>query len=252
MRHQSMAASFGAYCIGIICQNRHSIQITDIAVLSDFFEAERRAHGVDLRTRVTVECIEGQDIVSGVRLACGEVLACDMVIVGIGIVPSLAPLLAAGAVGRNGVDVDAYCRTLLPNVFAIGDCAAHANPFADGAVIRLESVRNAKDQATCAAKNICGIPEAYRATPWFWSNQYDLKLQTVDLSTNNEAAVLRGNPVTRSFSIIYLRKRQFVALDCANAVKDYVQGKKCVERRSEIDPGRLADCIRPPKDMVDA
>lgn len=221
-------------------------------VLSEFYEAEHRAHGVDLRTCVTVECIEGQGAVSGVRLACGEVLPCDMVIVGIGIVPAVAPLLAAGALGGNGVDVDAYCRTSLPDVFAIGDCAAHANPFADGAVIRLESVQNANDQATCAAKAICRNPEAYRATPWFWSNQYDLKLQTVGLSTGHDATVLRGDPATRSFSVVYLKNGRVVALDCVNAVKDYVQGKKLVERRSEIDPSRLADCSLSLKEMVDA
>lgn len=219
--------------------------------LSNFYEAEHRAHGVDLRTEVAVECIEGQDAVSGVRLASGEVLACDMVIVGIGIAPSVAPLLDAGANGDNGVEVDAYCRTSLPDVFAIGDCAAHANPFADGAVIRLESVQNANDQAICVAKAICGKPEAYHSTPWFWSNQYDLKLQTVGLSTGHDNAVLRGDPSTRSFSVAYLKQGRVVALDCVNAVKDYVQGKKLVEQRIAVHPEMLADSSVALKEMVD-
>ncbi len=116
--------------------------------LSAFYEGEHRAHGVDLRTNVAVAALEGIDgKVSGVRLTDDSVIAAQMVIVGIGIIPAVEPLLAAGAKGNNGVEVDAVCRTSLPHVYAIGDCAAHANGFAEGAVIRLESVQNANDQA---------------------------------------------------------------------------------------------------------
>ena len=210
--------------------------------LSAFYEAEHRAHGVDLRTEVTVECIEGADEkVTGVRLADGTVLSCEIVIVGIGIVPAIGPLIAAGAAGGNGVDVDEFCRTSLPEVFAIGDCAAHSNGFADGAVIRLESVQNANDMATCAARAIMGEPQPYKATPWFWSNQYDLRLQTVGLSTGYDATVVRGDPAARSFSVVYLRGGRVIALDCVNMVKDYVQGRKLVEGRSTPDVAMLAD-----------
>ncbi|HEX4848310.1 MAG TPA: FAD-dependent oxidoreductase [Novosphingobium sp.] len=219
--------------------------------LSRFYEAEHRAHGVDLRTEVAVEAIEGTDgRASGVRLGDGTVLPADIVIVGIGIIPAVGPLLAAGAAGGNGVDVDELCRTSLPDVFAIGDCAAHANGFAEGAVIRLESVQNANDMATTAAKAICGDPQPYRATPWFWSNQYDLKLQTVGLSTGHDATVLRGDPAARSFSVLYLRKGKVIALDCVNAMKDYVQGRKLVEAGAQIDPALLADAATPLKDML--
>src|SRR3546814_6829955 len=111
----------------------------------------------------------------------GERIATDMVIVGIGIVPETGPLISAGAAGGNGVDVDEYCRTSLPDIYAVGDCAAHANSFARGAQIRLESVQNANDQAKTAVAHIMGREEAYHAVPWFWSNQYDLKLQNVGL-----------------------------------------------------------------------
>jgi 3-phenylpropionate/trans-cinnamate dioxygenase ferredoxin reductase component len=218
--------------------------------LSAFYEAEHRAHGVDLRTGVGVVAIEGEGRVSGVTLGDGTTVAADMVIVGIGIIPSVEPLLAAGAEGGNGVTVDAYCRTSLPDVFAIGDCAAHQSGFADGATIRLESVQNANDQATVAAKMICGVPVEYGATPWFWSNQYDLKLQTVGLSTGFDNAVLRGDPSTRSFSVIYLKDDQVRALDCVNMVKDYVQGKKLVEARAVIDPALLTDATVPLKEML--
>lgn len=221
--------------------------------LSAFYEAEHRAHGVDLRTGVAVDALEGAGgKVSGVRLADGSIVPAQMVIVGIGIIPSVEPLLAAGAKGTNGVEVDEYCRTSLSDIYAIGDCAAHANGFAAGATIRLESVQNANDQATVAAKTICGTDaQPYKAMPWFWSNQYDLKLQTVGLSSGHDATVLRGDPATRSFSVIYVRDGKVIALDCVNMVKDYVQGRKLVEAGAVIEAERLADTTVPLKGLLE-
>jgi 3-phenylpropionate/trans-cinnamate dioxygenase ferredoxin reductase component len=218
--------------------------------IARFYEDEHRAHGVDLRTDVAVEAIEGDgDRVTGIRLAGGETLDCDMVVIGIGIVPAVGPLIAAGAAGSNGVDVDEFCRTSLPDVYAIGDCAAHANAYAGRAVIRLESVQNAHDMAATVARAICGDPQPYDAVPWFWSNQYDLRLQTVGLSIGYDATVLRGDPAERSFSVIYLREGRVIALDCVNRTKDYVQGRKLVENRAQIDPERLLDTEIALKDM---
>lgn len=218
--------------------------------LSRFYEAEHRAHGVDVRLGTAVASILGADRVTGVRLSDGEEIAAQMVIVGIGIEPAVALLLAAGARGGNGVAVDAQCRTSLPSIYAVGDGALHANAFADGAMIRLESVQNANDQATVAAHAIMGRDAAYRSVPWFWSNQYDLKLQTVGLSTGHDAVVMRGDPAARSFSLVYLKAGRVIALDCVNAVKDYVQGRKLVEARSAPDLGRLADTAVPLKDLA--
>ena len=218
--------------------------------LSTFFEAEHRAQGVDLRTSIGVVAIEGDGRVAGVRLTDESFVAVQMVIVGIGIVPATAPLIAAGAEGGNGVRVDEYCRTSLAHVYAIGDCAAHTNAFAEGATIRVESVQNANDQAICAVRAIVGAPQVYAATPWFWSNQYDLRLQTVGLSALHDAAVLRGDPASRSFSMIYLRSGRVIALDCVNMVKDYAQGRKLVEAGAEIDPAALADTARPLKELL--
>jgi 3-phenylpropionate/trans-cinnamate dioxygenase ferredoxin reductase subunit len=218
--------------------------------LSRFYEAEHRAHGVDLRTGMAVEGIEGEGRVSGVKLADGTVIPADVVIVGIGIIPSIGVLVAARAAGGNGVDVDEQCRTSLPHVFAIGDCAAHVNSFADGAVIRLESVQNANDMATVVAKTITGQEASYGATPWFWSNQYDLKLQTVGLSTGHDATLLRGDPATRSFSVIYLKGGKVIALDSVNCAKDFAQGRKLVEQRVAADPAALADTAIPLKDLI--
>lgn len=210
--------------------------------LSHFYEDEHRKHGVDVRLGAEVEAIEGDgDRVTGVRLATGETLECDMLVVGIGIVPAVGPLIVAGAAGANGVEVDAYCRTSLPEIYAIGDCAAHANPYAGGAVIRLESVQNATDMAACAAKAICGAPQPYEALPWFWSNQYDLRLQTAGLSLGHDATVLRGDPATRSFSVIYLKEGRVIALDCVNRTKDYAQGRRLIEDRATIPAEQLLD-----------
>lgn len=219
--------------------------------LSDFYQKEHVAHGVDLRLEAKVESLLGADgKVTGVQLEDGEVIPAEMVVVGIGIVPAVAPLIEAGAAGANGVDVDEFCRTSLPDVYAIGDCAAHANDFAAGAVIRLESVQNANDMANTVAKGIMGEDVPYHAFPWFWSNQYDLKLQTAGLSIGHDAAVLRGDPVTRSFSVIYLKNGAVIALDCVNAVKDYVQGRKLVEAKAVIEPERLADTSVLLKEML--
>ncbi len=218
--------------------------------LSRFYEAEHRAHGVDIRVGVTVACLEGARRVEAVRLADGEACAARVVIVGIGIVPSVAPLLAAGAAGGDGVDVDAQCRTSLDHIYAVGDCARHANAFADGAHLRLESVQNANDQAIVAAKTIAGEATAYYAVPWFWSNQYDLKLQTIGLSRGHDSTVLRGDPGARSFSLVYLRRGAVIALDCVNAVRDYVQGRALVASGAMVPPERLADAGVALKDMI--
>jgi 3-phenylpropionate/trans-cinnamate dioxygenase ferredoxin reductase subunit len=220
--------------------------------LSRFYEAEHRAHGVNVRLGARVDCITEQGgRATGVRMADGEILPAQMVIVGIGIVPAVEPLLAAGAEGGNGVAVDALCRTSLPDIFAIGDCALHTNRFAEGASIRLESVQNANDQATTAARTIMGNPIDYDAVPWFWSNQYDLRLQTVGLSIGFDEAIVRGDPAVRSFSVVYLKQGRVIALDCVNATKDYVQGRALVIDGARPDPARLADPTIPLKQVLE-
>ena len=211
--------------------------------MSRFFEEEHRRQGVEIRLEHGVTEVVGEDkLATGVKLDNDEVLPCDMVVVGIGIVPSVAPLIAAGAAGSNGVDVDVYCRTTLDDIYAIGDCAAHVSPYADQAVIRLESVQNAHDMASTVARAIMGDKEPYSALPWFWSNQYDLKLQTAGLNLGYDATVLRGDPANRKFSVVYLKEGRPIAFDCVNAMKDYVQGRKLLEKGVEkVDLELLAD-----------
>ena len=218
--------------------------------LSAFFAEEHRRQGVDVRLGCNVERLEGETRVTGVTLASGETIPCDAVVAGIGIVPSVGPLMAAGAAGANGVDVSDICHTSIEKVYAIGDCAAHANPYANGQVVRLESVQNANDMANTVAKAICGEPQPYDAMPWFWSNQYDLRLQTAGLNIDYDTTVLRGDPAQRSFSVIYLRDGVVIAVDAVNRTKDYVQGGKLVKARAEVDPALLMDEEVPLKEML--
>ncbi len=218
--------------------------------LSRFYEAEHRARGVDLRLEATVDCLVGDGHVSAVRLCDGSEVEAQLVVVGIGIDAAVEPLLAAGASGGNGVQVDGQCRTSLADVFAVGDCALHPNRFAGGDLIRLESVQNATDQATVAARTIAGLEAEYDALPWFWSNQYDLRLQTVGISTGHDTALVRGDPAMRSFSVVYLKQGRVIALDCVNATKDYVQGRKLIVEGLAPDPARLADPATPLKELA--
>ncbi len=230
----------GKQVILLEAQNRVLARVAG-EVVSRFFEAEHRAHGVDIRLGANVAALVGGSRVSGVRLDDGEVIAADMTIVGVGIVPAVEPLLAAGAVGGNGVVVDRQCRTTLPDVYAIGDCALHVSRYSDGAQIRVESVQNANDQASVVARAVLGQAVDYTAVPWFWSDQYDIKLQTIGLSAGYNQMVVRGDLASRSFTVAYLRDGHVLAFDCVNATRDYVQGRRLVVDRMAVDPVRLAD-----------
>ena len=199
----------------------------------------------------SVDCVEEtRGRASGVKLTNGETIPCEMVIVGIGIVPSIEPLLHAGAKSGNGVNVDGSGRTSLPDVFAIGDCALHTNKYAGGLTIRLESVQNANDTANVVAKTITGTAASYNEVPWFWSNQYDLRLQTIGLSQGYDREVLRGDPANHSFSIVYLKESRVIALDCVNATRDYVQGRGLVVAGSAPPLPALADAGISLKDLI--
>jgi len=220
--------------------------------LSEFYQDEHRRQGVDVRLETGATEILNQDgAVTGVKLDNGETVECDMVVAGIGIIPAVAPLIAAGAAGSNGVDVDLYCRTTLDDIYAIGDCAAHANDFAEQAVIRLESVQNANDMANTVAKAIMGDKQPYHALPWFWSNQYDLKLQTAGLNIGFDDTVIRGNPAERKFTVVYLKEGRPIAFDCVNTMKDYVQGRKLIENEiGVVAKDLLADTETPLKELL--
>jgi 3-phenylpropionate/trans-cinnamate dioxygenase ferredoxin reductase subunit len=203
--------------------------------LSDFLVAEHQRHGVEVRLGGPAPDASGF----------------DLVIAGIGIEPEAGPLLAAGAGGGDGVLVDELGRTRLPHVWAAGDVALHRNPFGPGRPIRVESVQHATDQAATVARAIAGEPRPYAAMPWFWSNQYGLKLQTVGLSHDHDEELVRGDPASGRFSILYRRKGRLIALDCVNMVRDYVQGRLLIESGTVVAPELLTDPERPLKTLVE-
>jgi len=219
--------------------------------ISRFVESEHTNKGAELRLGSAVNYIAGDGgNVTGVALESGEVIPTDLVLVGIGINPCIGVLAEAGAQTNNGVMINEFCQTTLADIYAIGDCAAHISPFAGGQRIRLESVQNANDMANVAVSAICGNFEPYHATPWFWSDQYDLKIQTVGLSAGYDDSVTRGDPTNRSFSVVYLKNGKVVALDCVNSMKDYVQGRKLVETGLLAAREDLADTSRQLKELL--
>jgi 3-phenylpropionate/trans-cinnamate dioxygenase ferredoxin reductase subunit len=222
------------------------------APLSRFVEAEHRAHGVAIRLQSTVKALEHHEgAITGVRLAGGELLSADGLIVGIGILPNAEPLLDAGARGGDGIAVDSVGRTSLPHIWAAGDCALGVHAFGPARPLRIESVGNAADGAAAIARAMTGLPPPQPAPPWFWSNQFDLKLQTIGLTQEADEVILRGDPAARRFAVIYLREGKVTAVDCVNNVRDYVGGRKLIESGRQFDRDRLADPLIPLKSLLE-
>ncbi|MDH5501675.1 MAG: FAD-dependent oxidoreductase, partial [Gammaproteobacteria bacterium] len=190
--------------------------------VSAFYEKEHRRHGVNLLLSTAIGGFAGDDRVSAVNLANGAQLPADIVLIGIGIEPNVELAASAGLEIDNGIVVDDKCRTMDENIYAIGDCTNHPNDII-GRRIRLESVHNALEQAKTAALNICGEESTYHQVPWFWSDQYDIKLQIAGLSQGYDDIVLRGDPDSRSFSCLYLERGRLIAVDAINCPKDFVQ-----------------------------
>jgi 3-phenylpropionate/trans-cinnamate dioxygenase ferredoxin reductase subunit len=164
-------------------------------------------------------------------------------------VPNTELAASANLEVDNGIVVDAHCRTVDEDIYAVGDCTSHPNEIY-GRRIRLESVHNALEQAKTAAANICGEPVAYSQVPWFWSDQFDIKLQIAGLSQGYDTWVVRGEPATRSFSCLYLRDGVLIACDAINAPRDFVQSKTLIAAGRTIAPERLADTSIPLKDLA--
>ncbi|RZO85419.1 MAG: pyridine nucleotide-disulfide oxidoreductase [Oceanococcus sp.] len=218
--------------------------------VSEFFETVHRDAGVDLRTGAAVTAIEGNPV-SHVVLESGERLAADFVVVGIGLIPNTELASMAGLEVDNGIVVDAQARTSDPNVVAAGDCTNLPSAFYNRR-IRLESVNNAMEQARIAAATLLGQDKTYDAVPWFWSDQYDLKLQMVGLSEGYDNTVLRGDPATRSFSLFYLKDGVVIAADAVSQPKDFMAAKKLVAARAAPDPEALGNPDQALADLIPA
>lgn len=217
--------------------------------VSSFYEAEHRQHGVDLRLATGLSGFSGKETVAEVNLSDGSSIPTDLVLIGIGVVPNVELAQDAGLHVDNGIRVDEFCRTSEQNIYAIGDCTSHPNSLL-GRQLRLESVHNALEQAKTAASNICGDALVYSQVPWFWSDQYDLKLQIAGISQGYDHTVLRGDPAERSFSCLYLKDGQLIAIDSINSPRDFMQSKPLIGNREVISPDTLANTNIPLKEMV--
>lgn len=203
--------------------------------VSAFFQQHHEQHGVEFRLSTGLQALKGNGRVSAVEVDGGELIDTDFVIIGAGILPNSELAEAAGLEVDNGIAVDEHCRSSDPNIFAIGDCTSHPNSIYDRRV-RLESVHNALEQAKTAASNICGDAIRYSQVPWFWSDQYDLKLQIAGLSEGYDQTIVRGDPNDNQFACLYLKKGVLVAVDAVNSPREFMQGKKLIAERALIDP----------------
>ncbi|HKQ83487.1 MAG TPA: FAD-dependent oxidoreductase [Steroidobacteraceae bacterium] len=220
--------------------------------LSAFYERVHRGHGVDIRTGIGVHAFEGDPRVNTVVLADGTRLPADLIIVGIGLIPNTELAEAAGLPVSNGIVVDQFTRTADPSIHAIGDCSNHLNEFYPGKRLRLESVPNATEQARVCAAAICGKPTPYNALPWFWSDQYDLKLQMVGLSEGYDQYVVRGDMSTASFSVFYLREGALISVDTVSRAQDFMLAKRLIAERVKPSPAVLVDESVPLKSLLEA
>ena len=203
---------------------------------ADVIRDAHLSHGVGLREGVGLARLVGDDRVTQAELSDGSVLDVDFVIVGIGIRPDTAVADEAGLHCENGVSVDAFGRTSAPDIWAAGDCASF--PY-EGRRLRLESVQNAIDQAECVAANMLGAETPYEPVPWFWSDQYDLKLQIAGLNTGYDRVVPRGGGA--SVSHWYFKGDRFLAVDAINAPRDFMVGKRLLEAAKPVDAKAIAD-----------
>jgi 3-phenylpropionate/trans-cinnamate dioxygenase ferredoxin reductase subunit len=209
-------------------------------VVSTFYQSLHGAEGVTVVTGAKVLGFEGSGQVTAVAAEDGLHPA-DLVVVGVGALPNVELAEAAGLATDNGILVDAQCRTSDPAIYAIGDCTSQVHALVDRR-LRLESVHNALEQGRIAAAAICARPPPVLQVPWFWSDQYDVKLQMVGLSEGHDHAIVRGDPKRgRSFAVFYLRGGQLIAVDAVNRAPEFMLSKQLIADRVRPDPTRLAD-----------
>ncbi len=206
--------------------------------MSAYYHNLHTSRGVNIHTNTGVSGFEGADgRVTAVK-AGEQRFAADVVIVGIGIIPNIELAQDAGLTCDNGIVVDDHCRTSNPDIYAIGDCSNHPNPLL-GRRLRLESVPNAMEQARVACANICGGDKVYASIPWFWSDQYELKLQMVGFSADGDQQVLRGDQAANQFAVFYLKDGNVVAADAVNSPKEFMMCKQMIGK--PVDAQKLAD-----------
>ncbi len=214
--------------------------------LSAFYASEHEKAGVKLKLNTGVEGFEGNGKVERIR-AGGQTYETDIVLVGIGVIPCQELAETAGLACTDGIMVDQNARTSDPHIWSAGDCTRHTGR--EGQEIRLECVQNAIDQAKHAAMAMTGKPKTYSEVPWFWSDQYDLKLQIAGLARPTDTLVQRGDPASRKFAVFHLRDGVVAAVEAVNAAPEYLIGKKMIAEGKSVAPEMLADLSIPMKQM---
>ncbi|KQR61037.1 NAD(P)/FAD-dependent oxidoreductase [Brevundimonas sp. Leaf168] len=205
--------------------------------LSAFFTAQHRAHGVEILTDAEVVAVAGD----GVSLADGSVVSADAVLVGVGALACDSLARSAGLTCDDGVVVDAEARTSDPAIFAIGDMTRRPIPVHGGVHHRLESVPNALEQAKQAAAAIVGRAGPTPEVPWFWSDQYDFKLQIAGLPFDAERQAVRGDPTASGFAVFHLNGDRIVCVEAVNAPPEFMAGKQLIAKATPVDVDKLAD-----------
>lgn len=224
------------------------MQRTASPQISAFYEQVHKDAGVTFHFNTLVEALEGETGVTAVR-AGGKTFAADMVLVGIGVMPNQELAANAGLDCDDGIMVDRVCATTTdPAIFAAGDCTRHYGR--EGQLIRLESVQNAIDQAKHAALAMTGKPKPYNEVPWFWSDQYDLKLQIAGLARPTDEIVMRGDSTARKFAAFHLRDGVVAAVEAVNAAPEYIIGRKLIAEGTKVSRERLADTAIHMKNIV--
>lgn len=208
--------------------------------VAEFFVDYHRSQGVDFRFETGLAAFSGDSRVRDVTTRDGERIPCDLVIVAVGIEPRVELAAAAGLEIENGIAVDPGCRTSAPSVLAAGDCTSFVHPWV-GRRVRLESVQNAIEQGKVAAATVCGREASCDEIPWFWSDQYDLKLQIAGLSTGFDATVIRGNISDASFSVFYLENGRVIAVDSVNDPRSYIAARTHLKKRPRWPAAVIAD-----------
>ena len=221
-------------------------------VISDYFRLLHEHHGVKILTNASVAGIRTEGAELSVLFGDASQIVADIVVIGVGVLPETGLAKAAGLEVADGIVVDAYMGTSDPDIVAAGDCTVFPSARY-GRSLRLESVQNALDQARVAAANICGKPQIYDSLPWFWSDQYDVKLQSAGLRLDHEHEIVRGNPDVideKGISVFYLRGEHMVAADCVNNAKEFMACKKLIADRLPVNLEALADLSKGPADFA--
>lgn len=211
--------------------------------LSQYMRTIHEEHGVRFMLQTGVSHFDGGKRAEFVVCDNGERLACDIVIIGIGITPNISVAKESGLNVETGIIVNERCQASEEDIYAAGDCTEHYNCFYDR-VITLESVQNANDQARCAASNIAGKEQSYESIPWFWSDQYNMKIQMVGLQNSEDDVVVRGNltsPNKNGLSLFYMKESRIVAADCVNRPKEFASAKQLIQSRMKLDASKIRD-----------